>query len=125
MSPRGQSVPSTFVLGTTELALIADAGEAWRPDAALVEGITDDVADDARRPLWNSDFFNSQLFCCCFLGIQGKGNYQRPTVYNLVGVGNINFDCLRSVAPLSILDLGGVGERTMVSGRRFASRKST
>jgi hypothetical protein len=105
----GQSVPSTFVLGTAEFALIADAGAAWRPDAALVEGTTGDVADDARCPLWNSDFFNSQLFCCYFFGIQGKGNYQRPTVYNLVGVGNINFDCLRSVAPLSIRDLGGVG----------------
>jgi hypothetical protein len=77
------------------------------------------VADDARCPLWNSDFFNSQLFCCYCLGIQGKGNHQRPTVYNLVGVGNINFDRLRSLAPLSILDLGGVGQRTMVAGRRL------
>ena len=53
------------------------------------------------------------------LGIQGKANHQRPTVYNLVGIGNINFDHLRSLTTLSILDLGGVGQRTMVPGRRL------
>jgi hypothetical protein len=82
-------------------------------------GASDDVADDARYPLWNSDIFNSQLFCCYCLGIQGKGNHQRHTVYNLVGVGNINFDRLRSLASLSFLDLGGIGHRTMVAGRRL------
>jgi hypothetical protein len=82
-------------------------------------GSPDDVADDARCPLWNRHLFNSQLFCCYCLGIQGKGNHQRPTVYNLVGVDNINFDRLRSLAPLSILDLRGVGPQTLMARRRL------
>jgi hypothetical protein len=42
----------------------------------------------------------------------------------LVGVDNINFYRLRSLAPLSILDLRGVGHQTLMArgNRRLANR---